>query len=234
MSRDVNHENFEEWNEEMIRRFDPERYHEHPSPLVRFIERRRVSTIIDLLGARSSHRVLEVGCGAGNILEQMPRGADLHGIDISDYILEKARRRLGDRAKIVKADAEALPYENSSIDRVYCSEVLEHVLSPGKVLAEMRRVVRPDGVVVVSVPNEGLIDRLKGILSYTGPLRRIVLGEDKDGYKSAEKMTDEWHLHHFTREMLEREAGPSFVVRKMVAVPSRALPLRWVAQLQPR
>lgn len=234
MSREVNEKNFEEWNEDMIRRFDPEQYHDHPSPIVRFVERRRVRTIIALLEARAHHKILEVGCGAGNILEQMPQGAELHGLDISTYILEKAKRRLGARAQLVKGDAEALPYADASLDRVYCSEVLEHVLNPGKVLGEMRRVVRPDGRVVVSVPNEGLIDRVKEILAKTGPVGRIVLGRGKGGYESAEKMTDEWHLHHFTRELLEREAAPYFIVEKMVGVPTSLAPLRWVAQLKPR
>src|SRR5690606_17683525 len=108
----VSREEFEAWNEKMVQDFDPGHYHEHPSALVRFIEGRRVDTLLRFLDARPVHKVLEVGVGAGNILERVD-GAEKHGVDISDYVLGRARERLGDSAVLVKGDAEALPYSDA-------------------------------------------------------------------------------------------------------------------------
>ncbi|MFT4703801.1 MAG: ubiquinone/menaquinone biosynthesis C-methylase UbiE [Bradymonadia bacterium] len=233
MANDVTTENFEEWNEAMIREFDPDDYHNHPSPIVRLIERRRVDKILEELQVRPGSKVLEVGCGAGNILERIS-DAELHGVDISDYIIEKARKRLGRRATIIKGDAEALPYEDQSFDRVYCSEVLEHVLNPEKVIAEMRRVLTHNGVAVVSVPNEAVINRLKQVVFRTGPIGRFILQADKEGYESVENMEDHWHLHEFDEALLREKIGDSFAVEVIHAVPVRGLPLRLVAKLRPR
>jgi ubiquinone/menaquinone biosynthesis C-methylase UbiE len=233
MSGQVTRENFEAWNEEMIREFDPDAYHNHPSPIVRFIETRRVATLLRELDCRPGLRVLEVGCGAGNILEQIS-DAELHGVDISDYILDKARARLGVRATVVKGDAEALPYPDQSFDRVYCSEVLEHVLDPAAVIAEMRRVLTHNGVAVVSVPNEELINNLKRVVFKTGPIARVLLQSGKEGYESVENMEDHWHLHEFDEALLRKVVGNTFAIERILPVPFPGLPLRLVARLRPR
>ena len=232
MTQRVSKEEFVEWNERMIQEFDPDDYHNHPSPVVRFIEIRRVRALLEQLDAHAGHKVLEVGVGAGNILEQV-RGCDLYGIDISEYIIEKAKRRLGDRATILRADGEDLPFEDATFDRVYCSEVLEHVIDPKKVVAEMRRVVRDDGTVVVSVPNEGMINNLKRIVFKTGPLGRFIL-QTGEGYESVEDMQDHWHLHEFDKDLIYEVCVDHFIVERIVAAPFPSLPLRYIAKLTPR
>ncbi|MCB9521259.1 MAG: class I SAM-dependent methyltransferase [Myxococcales bacterium] len=234
MSGRVTRENFEAWNEEMVREFDPGEYHDHPSPVVRAVERMRVSRIIALLQATPTSRVLEVGCGAGNILERIA-DAELHGVDISDYILEKARVRLGARATLLKADGEHLPYPDAHFDRVYCSEVLEHVLDPAAVVREMRRVLKPNGIAVVSVPNEATINQAKRLLFRTGPLGRLILRSGEGGYEAVENMQDHWHLHEFDERMLRQVCEPVFSVGKVEGIPLPApAALRLVAQLRPR
>lgn len=233
MSTPVDRENFAAWNEEMVRQFNPDAYHNHPSPVVRMVEALRVRALLSMLAAAPRHRVLEVGCGAGNILAKL-RSTDLHGIDISDLMVESAKARLGKRATIVKGDAEHLPYPDRHFDRVYCSEVLEHVLDPEAVMKEMRRVVADDGVVAVSVPNEAFINGVKRVLFKTGPLGRLLLGAGEGGYESVERMDDAWHLHAFDRAMLERIASPYFVIDEVVAIPTPVTPIRFAARLRPR
>ena len=232
MTQRVSKEEFAEWNERMIQEFDPDDYHNHPSPVVRFIEIRRVRALLEHLDAHAGHKVLEVGVGAGNILEKI-QGCDLYGIDISDYILEKAKARLGDRATIIKADGEELPFEDNTFDRVYCSEVLEHVINPHQVVAEMRRVAKDDAVVVISVPNEGMINNLKRVVFKTGPIGRFVL-QTGEGYESVEDMQDHWHLHEFDKDLIYEVCVENFIVEKIIATPFPGLPLRYVAKLTPR
>jgi 2-polyprenyl-3-methyl-5-hydroxy-6-metoxy-1,4-benzoquinol methylase len=231
MHQQVDPENFEAWNEAMGRKYDPDAYHHHPSPFVRFVEKRRVDALLNYLGSTEGKRILEIGCGSGNILEQI-NGAELHGIDLSDHLLEKARARLGDRAVLVKGNAECLPYEAGSMDRVICTEVLEHVLNPRQVIQGMRRVLRSDGFAVVSVPNEMLINTLKKYLM-GNMVGRLLLAEKKDSYKSSTRMDDEWHLHSFDLPMLHDVISGIFTVEHLSSIPWPGLPIRYVAKLRP-
>ena len=56
------------WNDEMVARYDLDRFHAHPSPFVRFVESRRVASIFDLLAPQAAHRVLEVGCFIASLI----------------------------------------------------------------------------------------------------------------------------------------------------------------------
>ncbi|HPB51353.1 MAG TPA: class I SAM-dependent methyltransferase [Myxococcota bacterium] len=225
-------DNFEQWNAEMARKYDPDAYHHHPSPLVRFVERRRVRTILKFLTPTEGTEVLEVGCGAGNVLEQI-RGARLFGVDICDEMLGKARDRLGARATLVKSDAAALPFSDGRFCRVYCTEVLEHVLDPRAVMVEIRRVLAPDGIAVVSVPNEAMINRFKDI-ALGNPVGRRLLREGSNGYHASPRMDDEWHLHAFDANMLRQVCSGIFDIQEIAAIPFPGLPARFVARLTPR
>jgi ubiquinone/menaquinone biosynthesis C-methylase UbiE len=229
-SRPTTRAQFNEWNEDMVRRYDPDAYHTRSPLPIRLLERLRVHQVVRLLDCRPSDRVLEVGCGGGNVLERV--AAHRVGLDLSPWILAKARARLGGAAQLVRGDAQALPFADGAFDRVFCSEVLEHLLEPEAALAEMRRVVAPGGWVVVSVPNEALINRVKRA-GFRLPLVRRLLGGG-DGYQMAERMDDEWHLHSFSRERVITAMGDRFSLDQLIGVPNRFLPLRWVARLLPR
>jgi ubiquinone/menaquinone biosynthesis C-methylase UbiE len=190
-----------------------------------------VRAIRRLIDAGPSSRVLEVGVGGGNVLERI--GGRRVGIDLSPFILKKARARLGGGVGLVRGDAMALPFAGGSFDRVYCSEVLVHGGEPEAVVREMRRVLAPGGFAVVSVPNEALINRVKAVV-FKLPLGRRLAGGGEGGYQVSEKMDDEWHLHEFDRARLERAVAGSFDIDELAGVPSRILPLRLVARLRPR
>lgn len=224
-------EAFRRWNEEMARRYDPEAYHDHPNRLVRAIERLRVRRLLALLDAAPGQRVLEVGCGAGNILAALP-DTRRSGLDLSPWLLEKARARLGPAVDLREGWAEALPYADASFDRVYASEVLEHVADPAAVLREMRRVVTPDGRVVVSFPNEALIDRVKDLLVAVG-LWRWFADDRGEGYVASQRMQDEWHLHALSVAAVREMTRGSFRVEAVAGVPSAWLALRHVIALRP-
>ncbi|MBI2893473.1 MAG: methyltransferase domain-containing protein [Deltaproteobacteria bacterium] len=217
-----------EWNEEMVRRYDPGAYHERSSVLIRALERQRTRRIVRLLGATPNHRILEVGVGAGNVLERVP-GARRVGIDLSSRVLGAARRRLGETATLVRGDAAVLPFGRATFDRVICSEVLEHLPDPGAAVAEIARVVKPDGVVVLSVPNEALIDRLKRIMGRTHLLPLLSTA----GYHVPHSMKDEWHLHEFDLALLRRVAEPHLMIDRTSGVPHSSFPIRWVARCLP-
>jgi 2-polyprenyl-3-methyl-5-hydroxy-6-metoxy-1,4-benzoquinol methylase len=213
---------FATWNEEMVARYDIERYYERAHPVVRWLERRRLDALLRLAGRRPGERVLEVGCGAGHVLERFD-GGERTGIDLSASMLMRTRRRLGASVNLARASAERLPFGEATFDVVVCTEVLEHTVDPAAVLAELMRVAGPDGRVVVSIPNEGQIDRAKRLLRRTPLLRAWLRTLAAEG--------NEWHLHTFDLELLQRIADGSATVHRLVGIPHRLVPLRWVALL---
>jgi ubiquinone/menaquinone biosynthesis C-methylase UbiE len=221
---------FKSWNDAMVEKYDVEQFHNHPSPLIRYVERKRVRRILALLGTCPGDRVLEIGCGAGNILAQIPSSRRF-GIDLAQRLLAKAERRLEQQGALVQGDAEHLPFGDRGWDRVYCSEVLEHIPSPAAALAEMRRIVVGGGVAVVSVPNERLINTLKAILRASG-LYRLLLGARSGDYQMPERMDDEWHLHIFDLPGLLAMIPSGLRVTRIEGIPFRWLPLRYVVRCE--
>lgn len=102
--------------------------------------------------ARARGRVLEVGIGTGRNLDDYPEGVELTGVDVSTKMLDRARRRAERRRKPVKldvADVRQLPYADASFDSVVGTCVFCSVADPVRGLAEVRRVVSPDGQVLL-------------------------------------------------------------------------------------
>lgn len=222
---------FTQWNEEMARKYDPEAYHLRSNFLIRWIERRRVRTILHFLNASQQDSVLEIGCGAGNVLEQVPSNQS-YGIDLSTFLLKKSQNRLAQRqAKLAQANAERLPFSDRQFRKLICTEVLEHVLYPGKLVSEMARVATVDATLVISVPNEEWINRVKRMINALG-LGRWLLKGDKDSYSSPDQMTDEWHLHSFDLALLQEISKNILVIHKITAIPFSITPLRHVACCQ--
>lgn len=214
----------------MVVKYDLDRFHDHPSPLVRYVESRRVGVIFELLDARPSDRVLEVGCGAGHLLARLPAGRRV-GVDLAESLLTRSAARLGGAATLAQGDAGALPFTAGAFDRVYCSEVLEHLVDPVAAVAEIRRVLKPGGVAVLSVPNEVLINRAKALVRRLGLWRLVMRGSD---YDMPERMDDEWHLHAFDLAGLRALVPPTMTITRVVGVPAGLLALRWVLRCEAR
>jgi ubiquinone/menaquinone biosynthesis C-methylase UbiE len=220
----------QDWNEEMVKKYDPDAFHNHPNPIIRFIEERRVRVLLRMLDPQPDSKVLDLGCGAGNVLERVPQGI-LFGYDLSPSMLEKARARMGSDTDLRQGDAAHLPYEDGMFDRVYCTEVLEHVPDPLEVVREMARVLAPDGKIVISVPYEKLINKIKWMLRYIR-LDRVLRGSKN--YSVPDDMTDEWHLRAFDDQLLRECTEPYLERIAQQGIPSRVLPLRWVASFRKR
>ena len=221
---------FKEWNETMVKKYDPDAFHHHSNPLIRFVERRRVRAIVKLMDIHKDTSVLEIGCGAGNVIEKTSF-EKLFGVDISSSILNKARRKLSNRAQLFQGDAQNLPCKDEVFKQVICSEVLEHLLSPPEALHEMARILESNGVAVISVPNELWINRIKSILVQLRIFRWFV--NRTGGYREMpERMEDEWHLHTLSLEEWLNLFRRYFKVTRLRRIPFLWLPLRYVVRLE--
>jgi demethylmenaquinone methyltransferase/2-methoxy-6-polyprenyl-1,4-benzoquinol methylase len=122
---------------------------------------------LKMLAAQPGEKALEIGFGTGHCVVELaeavgPSGR-VYGIDISDEMRRltdhlAAKKSVADRVELACGDAEQLPYEVESFDGVFMSFTLELFDTPEipRVLAECRRVLKPDGrLVVVAVSKDG-------------------------------------------------------------------------------
>ena len=109
--------------------------------------------ILALAGDVAGRRILDAGCGSGPLFAALrDRGAVVTGIDSSAGMLELARRRLGDDARLQRADLNsALPLPDNAFDDVIASLVLHYLEDWTAPLAELRRVLTPGGRLIMSV-----------------------------------------------------------------------------------
>jgi len=118
--------------------------------------RRRVRTVFDFLTPRPEDRVLDAGCGHGFYLRALDEisGASAVGVEArAAWIAQGQRELAGSGARLVRGDVCRLPFAAGSFDKAILSEVLEHVQDDLSVLSEARRVLRPGGLIAVTVPH---------------------------------------------------------------------------------
>ena len=122
-------------------------------PLSKRWEERYGAELKRRLLANARGRVLEIGVGTGLSFPHYPPDVELVGVEPSEPMITRARRRAGELGRdveLVEAPAEELPFEDDSFDTVVSLAVLCSVDDPERVLEEIRRVLRPGGSFVFS------------------------------------------------------------------------------------
>ena len=109
--------------------------------------------------------MLDAGCGTGLNLQSLPAGST--GIDINPRNVDRIRKRLPQQTAVL-GDIEHMPFDDETFGTAICTEVLEHVPHPDAALREIRRVLKPGGRLIGSVPARSAIWKLR-FLSSTCP-----------------------------------------------------------------
>lgn len=164
-------------------------------PMQRFWHRGKLTMIDQLIcpHLKAGSRVLEIGCGAGNLLLQAAvPGSFPVALDLSMQALTFVRSRL-EEAKATtdaprgfactQAIGESLPLKDESFDCVLMSEVIEHLEAPQNSIREAVRVLRPGGWLLITTPNYRSF----------WPLMEWAV----DQLNMAPKMAGEQHISHF-------------------------------------
>lgn len=113
----------------------------------------------------SGKKVLDVACGEGYGSALMARvAASVTGVDVAPKAIAHAEVAYGNRPglKFINASCDALPFDDAQFDVVVSFETIEHIKTQDKFLSEIRRVLKPDGVLVMSSPNKTEYSDVRG------------------------------------------------------------------------
>lgn len=136
-------------------------------------------------------RFLDIGAGSGYYVHQATAlKCAAVGIDLSSHACRMGSSRTPGR--LYQADAEWLPFRDAGFDLVFCQQIIEHVVYPERVLAEIARILRPGGILFLSAPNR--------LGRHTWPKIRRILHELRGG-------TEVKRLRPVSPELLRRWAA---------------------------
>ena len=108
-------------------------------------EKKRYSFIANFFKDKKG-KLLDVGCHGGDLKKYLPEGIVYYGVDSSDNSFPNYTCQ--------DLNEKKLPFKNESFEMINCSAVLEHLFYPYEILAEMERVLKPEGLCVISLPND--------------------------------------------------------------------------------
>ena len=115
--------------------------------------------MFSLLPSGSQKKLLDIGCGIGTIaLELKKRGFQVTGVDFSEVAIKKCRQQ-GLDAVVSDVDKDGLKFADKSFDVVWAGDVIEHVFDPIFLFKEIARVLKDDGTLLMSVPNDFYLRR---------------------------------------------------------------------------
>lgn len=132
-------------------------------------------------GDTSKDRLLEVGVGTGKNIAYYPKGWDLHAVDFSEKMLEKAEERALEVAKDVDLswmDIEDLGYEDDSFEAVISTWVFCSVPDPVKGLKELRRVCKPSGRIYMLEHMRSRMIVVRNLMDHFNWIGLNILGEN--------------------------------------------------------
>jgi 2-polyprenyl-3-methyl-5-hydroxy-6-metoxy-1,4-benzoquinol methylase len=155
----------------------------------------RIRKLLRLLEPDRPGRLLDVGCAGGELAALLAaRGWTAHGAEAEPALVEAARAR-GVDARTVDLDRAPLPWPAGAFDAVVAAEVIEHVVDTDRLLAEIARVLRPGGALVITTPNLASLENRLRLLFGRYPMWMDV-GVEGTG-----------HLRYYTPRMLRRQLG---------------------------
>ncbi len=139
--------------------------------------------------------ILDIGCYDGTFLSLIRnRNNNFFGLETSDWGIEQCRKKDIDAKQFFFDDKTNLPFEDSFFDLVAAGEVIEHIFDTDFFLEEIRRVLKPDGKLLLSTPNIASLGRRLMLFFGINPIIELSPNEpDSSG-----------HIRYFTFKTLKR------------------------------
>ncbi|MDD2785440.1 MAG: class I SAM-dependent methyltransferase [Patescibacteria group bacterium] len=134
-----------------------EKLYSSGNPIIRWVFARKLKGISGFV-ADKNLKIFDAGCGEGQLIEKLHSSKPLNqyfGADVTSVAVEKARERCP-YAAFKQCDLMELDYPDECFDVVICTEVLEHIYEYEKVISQLKRVLKKDGVLIINFPHESL------------------------------------------------------------------------------
>jgi 2-polyprenyl-3-methyl-5-hydroxy-6-metoxy-1,4-benzoquinol methylase len=170
---DVQGDNYDQFYEEFFDEKDLELYERDRRLTLR---RETINRFLET-HAGPGQRVIDVGCGLGDVLAGLSGDFQLFGMDYAKSNVVAATRRLGQRAVIKQGSIYEIPFDSGAFDVALCLEVLEHIEDDARGVRDIARVLKPGGFLIAAVP-----------YTYYWPEYMSLMG----------------HFRHYTRESFTR------------------------------
>lgn len=189
------------------------------TPDTEFVFDRMTIETIKAVSPAPGEDILDVACGrAKDALDLARSGARLMGIEASDTMLQRAVEYMGaanrGKVKLARSLAEHLPFVDRAFDKVVCKGAMDHFVDLKAAMAEMARITKPDGHVIIAIANfESLTCRLGRAL---WPLRARLTGHPLEPHPFWEPPAD--HNHKFDLKVLTDLMNSSCRLEKVVGV----------------
>ncbi len=171
--------------------FSNKRYSREENFYLDLWQRYRKKVALKMVG--SGHVVLDVGCYDGSYMQEIERAENkVYGIEASEKAVEKAKKK---KLNVVLGDLEKKwPFGKNFFDVVFLGEVIEHIVTTDFLLSEIKRVLKPKGVLIVTTPNLACLSK------------RILLFLGKNPYQEASftfPSNAAGHLREYTKDLLQ-------------------------------
>lgn len=222
----MNSKELAKWNDEMILKYHKNgTLFESKNPFLRFVEKIRLKKMIRVSRLNKNDIILDLGCGEGFLISLLPQINRIVGIDISQIALKKAKKILNNKPNIQLkwGDAQKLNIPNESFDKIFCSETLEHLPNPRKAMKEIHRLLKKDGLAIISVPDEKRIQFIMRMIKF--------FFLDKLLHAARKQKEYEWHLHGADKNFIFNISKNLFSIKKIYRTPP-VLGYRFIAVLK--
>jgi glycosyltransferase involved in cell wall biosynthesis/ubiquinone/menaquinone biosynthesis C-methylase UbiE len=149
--------------------------------------------------------LLDMGCGSGSSFDEIKNTGNwnIHGIDISPEMVKKAQNVLPD-IKVLEANATNIPFQNNTFDTVITLGVLEYIKNYTVALSETARILKNDGVLIISIPNKFSVFRiLRRIENFIVKPLKIILQLNTTNIKTVPIYHQQWSIKAITKSLKE-------------------------------
>ena len=118
--------------------------------------------IYDYLKDKKYNNLLDIGCGTGYLINMLSKDyeAEFVGLDLSPEMVKQATNKNIKNAKFIEGKSDELPFEDNTFDVITCSQSFHHYPDTDKAMEEVLRVLKPNGLYVLSDTGVGLFRKL--------------------------------------------------------------------------